>query len=144
MYRFCIEGTSHTALRQRMLSFRYHVRGRPYAGCVCISAPGNWDQESKISRKPEVSSLFLMNWFNSYNDSLFAEMTPTQHKGQFPCSGVIPWWACSSLMSAPLPAEAGCETCEQIVLLLVFIANAVTTLLQMFKDSFQVTVVGVL
>jgi len=26
------------------------------------------------------------------------------------------------LMSAYLPAEAGCETCEQIVLLLIFIA----------------------
>jgi len=29
------------------------------------------------------------------------------------------WWACSSLMSTPLPAEACCETCERIVLLWV-------------------------
>jgi len=35
---------------------------------------------------------------------------------------VMQWWACSSLMPLPLPAEASCESREWIVLLLVFIA----------------------
>jgi len=49
---------------------------------------------------------------------------------RWPCTAVpmslicsnTQWWDCSSLMSAPLPAEAGCETCSRIVLLLVFVA----------------------
>jgi len=40
-------------------------------------------------------------------------------------SGVMQWWACSSLISTALPAgcsaEAGCQTCDRIVLLLVFV-----------------------
>jgi len=36
---------------------------------------------------------------------------------------VMQWWACCSLISPPLPAEeAGCESRERIVLLLVFTA----------------------
>ena len=31
------------------------------------------------------------------------------------------WWACSSFTSPPLPAEAGCESRERIVLLLVVV-----------------------
>jgi len=47
-----------------------------------------------------------------------------RHTAQEPGSryGVMQWWTCSSLMSAPLPAVAGCKTCEWVVLLLVFIA----------------------
>jgi len=44
------------------------------------------------------------------------------HKSQVHCAGVMQWWACSSLMSAPLSAEAGCETCERIVLMLFFVS----------------------
>jgi len=47
-------------------------------------------------------------------------MTLTLHKSQVHCSGDIQWWVRSSFMFAPSPAEAGCETCERIVLLLVF------------------------
>ena len=50
--------------------------------------PGKWDWELKISRKPEDSSLILINWCNSCNDTLFATMTLTQHKNQ---SG-SPFW----------------------------------------------------
>jgi len=46
-------------------------------------------------------------------------MTFTLHKSQVDCSCVIP---VMSLQFTHLPAEAGCETCERIVLLLVFIA----------------------
>jgi len=35
---------------------------------------------------------------------------------------VMLWWACCSHISRPLPAQAGCESRERIVLLLVFIA----------------------
>jgi len=46
---------------------------------------------------------------------------------------VMQWWACSSLMSPPLPAEACCESREWIVLLLVSIAyNTMATDLQKF------------
>jgi len=34
--------------------------------------PGNWDREPKISRKPVVSSLIPINWFDSCNGILFA------------------------------------------------------------------------
>jgi len=37
------------------------------------------------------------------------------------CSN-MQWWDCSSLMSAPLTAEEGCETSERIVLLWVSVA----------------------
>jgi len=46
----------------------------------------------------------------------------TLYKSHVHYAGVKQWWACSSLMSSLFPAEAGCETCERIVLLLVFIA----------------------
>ena len=72
--------------------------------------------------KPEVGILIPINWFDSCNDSFFACMKLTLHKSQVHnCSG-MQWWACSSLMSPPLPAEVGCESRERIVLLLVFIA----------------------
>jgi len=45
----------------------------------------------------------------------------TLHTSQVHSYSVMQWWACSSLMSLPLPAEAGCESRERIVLLLVFI-----------------------
>jgi len=44
------------------------------------------------------------------------------HKSQVHSCSVMQWWACSSLMSPPLPAEVGCKSREKIVLLLVFIA----------------------
>ena len=44
------------------------------------------------------------------------------HKSQVHSYSVMQWWAGSSLMSPPLSAEAGCESRERIVLLLVFIA----------------------
>jgi len=52
------------------------------------------------------------------------------------------WWAYSSLMSAPLPAEPGCEVasgCSTVGLYCVTI-----TWQQIFKGSVQVAVVGVL
>jgi len=48
-------------------------------------------------------------------------------------------------MSATWPAEAGCEICKQIVLLLVFNLYCITiTWQQIYNGSFQVTVVDVL
>jgi len=49
-------------------------------------------------------------------------MTLTLHKSQIHSeSGSTECWTCNSLMSAPLPAEEGCETCERFVRSLVFI-----------------------
>ena len=83
---------------------------------ICPSL-GNW--EPKFSRKLDVSSSTPINWFISCNDSLFAGTTLTLHKSQVHCSGVMQWWACSSLVPAFLPAEAGCQTCDRGVSLLV-------------------------
>jgi len=44
----------------------------------------------------------------------------TQEPGSLFC--VMQWSVCCSHMSAPLPAHAVWETCERIVLLLVFIS----------------------
>ena len=73
--------------------------------------------------KPKAGILIPINWFDSCNDSFFAGMKLTLHKSQFHSYSVMQWWACSLLMSPPLSAEAGCESGERIVLLLlVFIA----------------------
>ena len=71
--------------------------------------------------KPEVGILITIYWFDSRNDSFFACMKWTLRKSQVH-SCVMQWWACSSLMSPPLPAEVGCESRERIVLMFVFIA----------------------
>ena len=88
-----------------------------------LPPPGHWDLKPKISRRPEVRSLIPIKWLNSCIDSLFAYMTLTLHKNQAHYSGFMQWWACNSLASAPLPAEAGCETSKRIVLSLVVIAK---------------------
>ena len=72
--------------------------------------------------KPEVGILIPINWFDSCNDSFFAGMKLTLHKSQVHSHSVMQWWACNSLMSHPLPAEAGGESRERIFLLLVFVA----------------------
>ena len=56
--------------------------------------------------------------------------------------------ACSSLMYTPLPGKAGCKTCEQIDLLLVFIKGfycyyVAITWQRIFKGPIQVKGVGV-
>jgi len=58
--------------------------------------------------KPEVGILIPMNWFDSCNDSFFACMKLTLHKSQVHSCSAMQWWACSSLMSPPLPTEVGC------------------------------------
>jgi len=69
---------------------------------------GNWDYELKFSRKFYARSSIPINWFISCNNSLlFAGTTLTRHKSQNHCSGVMQCWACSSLMSTPLPAGIG-------------------------------------
>jgi len=52
-------------------------------------------------------------------------------------------YACSSLLSAPRPAEAGGEICAWIILLLFFCSITITRH-KIFKGSLQVEVVGVL
>jgi len=49
-------------------------------------------------------------------------MTPTLHNSQVHCSGFTQSRIRSSLMSVSLPAEAGGENYERIVLLLAFIS----------------------
>jgi len=68
------------------------------------------------------ASSIPINWFDSCNDSFFADMKLTLHKGQVHSYSVMQWWDGSSFMSLRLPAEAGCESRVRIVLLLVFIA----------------------
>jgi len=77
-------------------------------------------QNQIFLEKPEVGILIPNNWFDSCNDSIFAGMKLTLHKNQVHSYSVMQWWAYSSLMSPPLFAEVGCESREQIVLLLVF------------------------
>ena len=72
--------------------------------------------------KPKVAILIPINWFDSCNDSFFAGVKLTLNKSQVHSYSVMQWWACSLLMSLPLPAEVFCESRERIVLLLFFIA----------------------
>jgi len=74
----------------------------------------------KISGKREISNfILLISWVISCNDSLFVDMTLTLHKSQVHCFGNL---SLQFTKSASLPAEAGCETGEQIVLPLAFVA----------------------
>ena len=86
------------------------------------STPWKLGLSTKNFQKTWVSSLTPINLFNHWNDSLFAGMTLTLHRGEFHCSVVMQWWACWSLISAPWPAEARCEIWERIALPLVVIA----------------------
>ena len=61
----------------------------------------------KLSRKFDVNSSIPINWFISCYNILFAGMTLTRHKSKVHCPGVMQCWACSSLMSAHLPAGIG-------------------------------------
>jgi len=70
--------------------------------------------------KTDVGFLIPINRFDSCYDSFFAGMELTLHKSQVHSHSVMQWWACSSLMSPPLPAEVACESRERIFLLLVF------------------------
>ena len=58
---------------------------------------------------PQVGILNPINWFDSYNDSFFAGMKFILYTSQVHSYSVMKWWACNSLMSLSLPAEAGCE-----------------------------------
>jgi len=49
-------------------------------------------------------------------------MTLTLQKSQVHYSGVMQWWDCSSLMSAPWPAEKQVSKLESRLFYLVFIA----------------------
>jgi len=63
---------------------------------------------------------------------------PVQYTAQDPTHGLELW--CHAMMGLqfahvpPLPAEAGCESCERIVLLFVF--NCVTINLQRFTSRY--------
>ena len=74
---------------------------------ICL--PWKFGLRTKIFCKPWSHQL-KSDWFNSCNDTLFAGMTLTLRKRQVHCSGVMYWWACSLLTSAPLHAETCCET----------------------------------
>jgi len=52
--------------------------------------------------------ILQQNCAHACNDSLSTAMTLTLHKSQVHCSAVMHSWACTSLLSTSLPAEAGC------------------------------------
>jgi len=71
-------------------------------------------------------------------------MTPTEHKKQVHCPGVVQWWVCSSLMSSASPIyrdkSRNLNTdCSTVGLYCVTI-----TWQQIFTRLLQVTVLGVL
>ena len=78
---------------------------------------------TKYARKPEVKSLIPILIELVLSMTVYFPAWLTLHKSQLHCFGITPWWtAYGSLMSAHLPAEAGCETWERIVQLLDFSA----------------------
>jgi len=66
-------------------------------------------------------------------------MKLTLHKSQVHCSGVMLWWACSSLMSAHLPAESGCRNMRSDCFAVGFYCETIIWQ-NIFKGSLQVTV----
>jgi len=63
-------------------------------------------------------------------------MKLTLHKSQVHSYSVMQWWACSSLISPPLPAEAGCST--------VGLYCVTITWQHTCKGSLHITVAGVM
>jgi len=59
-----------------------------------------------MSRKREISSLILISWVNSCNDSLFADMTLTLQKSQVHCSGSL---ACRDEFAVHLIRFSACR-----------------------------------
>jgi len=96
--------------------------GRPQWGAKRTFAPWKLELRSINIWKTWISSWILNNWVNSCNDNLFADMTLTLHKSQVHCFGNMQLWALQFTKSASLPAEAGCDIWERIVLLLAFVA----------------------
>ena len=72
-----------------------------------------------------MNSLIPIYSLNSCNGSLFAGTIGllTLYKSQVHCFGVMHWWNCSSLESAPCLQRQVAEICERIVLLLGFITQ---------------------
>jgi len=103
--------------------------------------PGNWDWEGKISGKRENSSLILISWVNSCNDSLFADMTLTLHKSQVHCFGNMQLWACSSIRFFACRGRLrnSRTNCSTIDLCCVTIKRQ-----QIFEDALQVMAACVL
>jgi len=92
----------------------------PHGGKTGICLPRKLGPRTKISGKREISNfILLISWVNSCNDSLFVNMTLTLHKSQVHCFGNL---SLQFTKFASLPAEAGCETGERIVLPLAFVA----------------------
>ena len=54
-----------------------------------FASPGNWNEEVKICRKREISSIILISWVNSCNNNLFADMSLTLQKSQVHYSGSL-------------------------------------------------------
>ena len=99
----------HTELKQSVLNSLY------------VKTMGVHMLEKRAFASPWKLGLRTKTLSKTWRQLLFAAITLTLHRSQVHCSGAMQWWACSSLMSAPLPAEVSCQTCKQIVLLLVFI-----------------------
>jgi len=85
-------------------AFHYHWKGmgvrnkRAKRSFVPLLEIGTKNQNFVANLKS--GAQLILNWFNSCIDSLFAGMTPTVHKNQVHCPGVVQGWVCSSLMSA--------------------------------------------
>ena len=100
--------------------------------------------ELKFSRKPETTSLILINWSgpNSCIGSWFAGMTPTLHMSQVHDSGVMLWWAkFTHIRSAPCRGRLRnlLADCSILGLYCVTIGWQ-----QILKGSYQVAVEDVL
>jgi len=115
--------------------------GRPQGGAKrAFAPPGNWHWEGTFSGKREISSLILICWANSCNDSLFADMTLILLKSQVHCFVNMQIWACSSLkLLLCLQRQVAKLASEFFSLCYVTI-----TWQQIFEDALQVTVVCVL
>jgi len=76
-----------------------------------ICPPEIGTKNKNLKKKLKLAAQFRLNWINCCNHSLFGVVTLTLRKSHVHHSGVMQWWACSPLMSTPLPAEASSETC---------------------------------
>jgi len=66
-------------------------------------------------------------------------MAPTRHKSQLHCSGVMQWWACSSLVSTPSSADSNVTKLASALFYCCSLLrnNKMATNLQRFTSSYD-------
>jgi len=83
-----------------------YFHGRPLEGRNRHSPPWNWTKNKKNLENLKPGSWFRLSVLIRATTFHLPFVTRTLHKSQLHCSGVMQWWACSSLMPTLASADS--------------------------------------